>query len=337
MYSVRPFQSTDEEYQAMVSIQNAIWPDERPLTVAMCRQNDEEWPVGAFHQRFVVEHRGAIVAHGSCYEDIWRHLPKLIHIDFQAQPDQAGCGVEEMLYNAILAHIQQQAPTAETLAARMREDRVEQVQFLLDQGFQPALRALKSGLTVAKFDPAPFLAIAERVTKQGIRIDSLAELCASTPDWQQKLHQLQAAIRQDVPSVEPRAMFTFADFERMVLDDPALESNAWFIAVDTAQTGTDGGELWVGQSNLWLNDPTNQRLDTGLTGVIRSHRRRGIATALKLRTINYAQRRGARTIETSNEENNPMYQINQRLGFQPKPAWIKYRKQLKAEQPVRQS
>jgi GNAT superfamily N-acetyltransferase len=325
---VRPFQATDEEYQATVAIHNAVWPDERPLTVATCRQNDDEWPAGAFHQRFVVEDSGAIVAHGSCYEDIWRHLPKLIHIDFQVQPDQAGRGVEDLLYNAILAHIQQQRPRAETLATRMREDRLAQVQFLLDQGFQPALRALKSVLTIADFDPAPFQAIAEHVTEQGIRCDSLAELCASTPDWPQTLHQLQAAIRQDVPSVEPRATFTFADFERMVLDDPALDSNAWFIAVDTTQTGTDGGELWVGQSNLWLNDPTNQRLDTGLTGVIRSHRRCGIATALKLRTIDYAQRRGARTIVTSNEENNPMYQINLRLGFQPEPAWVKYRKQL---------
>ena len=219
-------------------------------------------------------------------------------------------------------------PAAETLAARMREDRLEQVQFLLDHGFHPAMRTAKSVLTIADFDPTPFRAIVGQATQQGVRIDSLAELSPHTPDWQHKLHQLQAAIRQDVPSVEPRAVFTFADFERMVLDDPALDSNAWFIAVDTTQTGADGSELWVGQSNLWLNDPSGQRLDTGLTGVIRSHRRRGIATALKLRTIDYAQRQGAATLVTSNEENNPMYEINLKLGFQPKPAWIRYRKQL---------
>lgn len=79
---------------------------------------------------------------------------------------------------------------------------------------------------------------------------------------------------------------------------------------------------------MWINDQTYRRLDTGLTGVIRSHRRRGIATALKLRTIDYAQQHGAMTIETSNEENNPMYQINLKLGFQPKPAWVSYRKSL---------
>ncbi len=62
--------------------------------------------------------------------------------------------------------------------------------------------------------------------------------------------------------------------------------------------------------------------------MLRPYRRRGIATALKLRTIDYAQQHGARSITTGNEENNPMYQINLALGFQPKPAWISYRKQI---------
>jgi GNAT superfamily N-acetyltransferase len=84
----------------------------------------------------------------------------------------------------------------------------------------------------------------------------------------------------------------------------------------------------VGMSNLWVNDTTYARLDTGLTGVVRSHRRRGIATALKLRTIAYAQQRGARTIEAGNEEHSPMYQLNLRLGFCPRPAWVSYRAQV---------
>lgn len=33
-------------------------------------------------------------------------------------------------------------------------------------------------------------------------------------------------------------------------------------------------------------------------------------------------------IETDNEENNPMYQINMKLGFEPLPAWVDYEKTL---------
>lgn len=336
-YKIGAFQPTEAHYQATVAIYNAVWPHERPLTVEMCRQNDEEWPTEAFHQRFVVEQQHEIVAQGSCYEAYWTQQPGLIQLDFEVHPDHAGCGVEELLYTSILAQVQQAKPATEILATSTREDRVERVEFLRTHGFQPVMRSPQAALSISDFEPSSFQTVAERVARQGIRTYTLAELYEHEPDWKQKLCDLRWAIIQDVPAVEPPAPLTMADFERMVLDDPALDPEAFFVAVDTTQPTASGVGPFVGQSNLWINDRTYQRLDTGLTGVIHSHRRRGIATALKLHTIDYAQRQGAITIETSNEENNPMYEINLKLGFLPKPAWISYRKQLKKEQSERQS
>ncbi|MEA3408886.1 MAG: hypothetical protein U9Q95_00905, partial [Candidatus Eisenbacteria bacterium] len=65
---------------------------------------------------------------------------------------------------------------------------------------------------------------------------------------------------------------------------------------------------------------------TGLTGVVRSHRRKGIATALKVHGFSRAKEHGARWIETDNEEKNPMFELNLRLGFKPTPAWTEYRR-----------
>ncbi|MCD4691179.1 GNAT family N-acetyltransferase, partial [bacterium] len=76
-----------------------------------------------------------------------------------------------------------------------------------------------------------------------------------------------------------------------------------------------------------LADPT--KLHTGLTGTVRSHRRRGIATALKVAAIDLAKKRGVATIETDNEENNPMYALNVELGFEPQPAWLDFTKRLR--------
>jgi len=51
--------------------------------------------------------------------------------------------------------------------------------------------------------------------------------------------------------------------------------------------------------------------------------RRGIAWALKLNTVKYAQENGYERIKTWNDtENQPMLSINLRLGFQPLPATI---------------
>lgn len=83
---------------------------------------------------------------------------------------------------------------------------------------------------------------------------------------------------------------------------------------------------FVGYSNLWINDRTRKRLDTGMTGVVPSHRRRGIVTLLKLKAIEYGQRHNSERIVTSNEENNSMLALNRKLGFEPLPGWIRYEK-----------
>ena len=77
---------------------------------------------------------------------------------------------------------------------------------------------------------------------------------------------------------------------------------------------------------LRTEDPT--RLKTGFTGTIRSYRRRGIATLLKVHAIQYAQQIGAQLIRTGNEEHNPMYALNQRLGFKDLTTDLAFEKQF---------
>jgi GNAT superfamily N-acetyltransferase len=109
-------------------------------------------------------------------------------------------------------------------------------------------------------------------------------------------------------------------YVKNVLENPGFMADAYWVALD--------GDEYVGMSNLWRNLSDPQKLNTGLTGVRRSHRRRGIATALKVRGIKFAQAHGKTAIETGNEEHNPMYQLNLQLGFQPKPAWMDFIRHL---------
>ena len=72
-------------------------------------------------------------------------------------------------------------------------------------------------------------------------------------------------------------------------------------------------------------------LETGLTGVRREYRRRGIATALKVMALQFARENGYTEIVTDNEENNPMFQINLQLGFEPQPASLDYVRHLQPQ------
>lgn len=327
MYRVRLFEPTPEEYEAIVQVHREAWPDARHTTPDTWRTNDEEVPAGAVHQRIVAERDGAIVAEGACFEAFWEHRGDTIHIAWSVRPGHASAELDALLYGRLVGLADERAPATTTLATETREDRPERIAFLAQRGFTLAMRSPRSSLDV-RAAPAPDLAaIAERLRARGVRIMTLAEYQAAEPHWKEALYELRWAIVQDVPSVEPPARPSMAEFEQQVLDDPALDPQAWFVALDATQATDGGAGPLVGMSNLWLNDPTRAQLDTGLTGVLRPYRRRGIARALKQHALAFAQSAGAGVIATSNEEGNPMYALNLQLGFQPLPAWLSYRRE----------
>ena len=101
------------------------------------------------------------------------------------------------------------------------------------------------------------------------------------PNAVRTAYELVDVLRRDVPAIDPATD----------------ERSAFFVAIDR-----DG--QWVGMSNLerQLEDPTF--VWQGLTGVRREARGRGIAIALKLRTVSYAQRMGVDHIKTWNDQKN---------------------------------
>jgi mycothiol synthase len=61
----------------------------------------------------------------------------------------------------------------------------------------------------------------------------------------------------------------------------------------------------------------------GLTAVLRSHRGRGIATALKQAQIHWASANGYRELTTWTQDGNAAMQaVNLKLGYRPRPATI---------------
>ncbi|MBP1693528.1 MAG: hypothetical protein H6Q37_1411, partial [Chloroflexi bacterium] len=60
-------------------------------------------------------------------------------------------------------------------------------------------------------------------------------------------------------------------------------------------------------------------------GVLRTHRGRKIAQALKVIALRYARQNGAQVIRTDNDSlNAPILAINRKLGYQPQPGkyWL---------------
>jgi predicted GNAT superfamily acetyltransferase len=104
----------------------------------------------------------------------------------------------------------------------------------------------------------------------------------------------------------------FEQYAKSEFEDPGFLPQAWMVALD--------GHANIGMANLFRSSDSIEILETSLIGVLRNYRRRGLATALKCKVFEMAQRMGVRQIHTWNEDNNPMFQLNLRLGIKPQPA-----------------
>ena len=136
------------------------------------------------------------------------------------------------------------------------------------------------------------------------------------------VHDVDCEGSTDEPSLDP---ITPAPFERWVaevVEAPDALPDAFFLAADDTR--------YVALSAMMQRRATPGVLGQGFTAVVKSHRGRGIAMALKVRTVAYARANGYREIVTwNNSRNRPMLRINEAMGFVKQPVWIEYTLQLR--------
>jgi GNAT superfamily N-acetyltransferase len=125
-----------------------------------------------------------------------------------------------------------------------------------------------------------------------------------------ELYSCNTAIWRDMPH-EAHVEWQdppFDTFTRSIFERPAVLLDSFFVARD--------GDQIVGLSYL-LRRPDGDA-EVGDTGVLSSHRRRGIARALKMLVTRYAAQQGIPFVHTDNRADNAgMLAINRELGFQP--------------------
>lgn len=315
---IRRSRYDDRDYEAAVAIENAHFP-EHPQDADSWRYWDSNREAKYLFRRYLAELNGKIIATGELGDSTWSYQPGKYFIFVAVDPRHQGKGIGTAFYNYLIDEVMLLKPTK--LVTQTREDHTQSVRFLEKRGFRRGLRMPTSCLDVEAFDPTPFVPKVARVLESGIAIKTMTQLSAEDPDWKRKVYDLEWECLQDVPTTDPFTKRSLEQFERMTLNNPRILRDAWFIAVD--------GDSYVGLSVLWRNAANPRLLETGLTGVLRSHRRRGVATALKLQAIQYAKEYGAHELNTDNEENNPMFQLNLQLGFKPQPAFVEYRKELR--------
>jgi mycothiol synthase len=145
----------------------------------------------------------------------------------------------------------------------------------------------------------------EIVPPAGVRIVTRAE----EPDRLDEMYGLATQADEDIPG--SAGVQSYERWRAVDIDRPNCLPELCFLAL--------AGEEVIGYAIL--QDSGDQAFH-GLTVTRRDWRRKGVATALKQTEIAAAKRAGYKRLLTESEERNePMRRLNEKLGFVPAPEW----------------
>lgn len=295
----------EEIAEPFVRLWNEDYP-EAPKSEAQFLAESNYLPEGSLEENWALDSDGRCVAVLSAYDEHDENPVQILTVEPVVDHD-----AEAMILNAVFHK-------TEEILSRVRP---KKAQFWTSTRHEGRIRRLEmegyvcnqivpfSILHLAEFDPAPFQAKLQSVASQGIEITTIGELDRRGIDWKENLYYASDEMAQDVPSPVP---LTRPNLERYkeLLDNPVIYYR------DLMFCALDEGKI-VGYSRLTPDQVRGDTIMTGLSGTVRSHRRRGIVTAVKVHGIMEAKRRGFKDVMTDNDDTNPMYQINLSLGFKP--------------------
>lgn len=298
--TLRPYEPHD--LPRRVEMANLTWPGYADTAETILAE-DAAWPESEPVERLSIIRDGEVVGILNWCVPFWSKADGRFQITVGMEPTDPDLADA---YALALSLVQSQNPRE--IISYARTDLPQRMEILTRLGFEEQERSPASRLLTANYDEAPFLPLVEKLRSEGIRLVDFQTLEAEGYDWKPELYRALAEMIADIPSADPMTLESYGDFLK--------EIEPWNYHPQLMFAAMDEGEL-VGYMRLerMRGDPTH--CFTSFGGVTRSHRRRGIITALKALSIPVARDQfGVTVVSTDNVETNPMWKINQSLGFE---------------------
>ena len=227
-----------------------------------------------------------------------------------------GMGVGTYLLN----HLEALAKRDNTKAIRAwgRGNDVDSLKWAETRGYVIERRRTEGLLDLVEFDDSKFQSDVDRVKSSGIEIVTVWD--REMDPYLPGMHKVDIQTARDVPFRSAEA----ADpgFESWVLEYTEVSAHL-MVALALRE-----GEV-VGLTNIYMPVIEGQSAGIGYTGVLKEHRGKGIAFALKVVAASEAAKAGATRIRTQNDPDNPaILRLNEKLGFRPVPGSFILKKSL---------
>jgi GNAT superfamily N-acetyltransferase len=285
--AITPAES-DDDLAAMVEVRRAVTPEARP-TVENLRFNLQSRD----QLTYLVARIGKAVV-GCGFVEGW---PQLAVGDMSVVHAHRRRGVG----SALLADISARARAFgnDALQGEVKETDTVSRAFLERRGFvavggEQAVVLELDDVDAPEVGPPP-----------GVRVVSRVE----EPDRLEEMYAIGVQADEDIPGSE--GVQTFEQWRAHEIDKPTRRRELCFLAIADNEV--------VGYAALQV---FGDEAHHGVTATRRDWRRKGVASALKRAEIAAAKRAGFKRLLTESEERNePMRSLNEKLGYVPAPEW----------------
>ncbi|QTD39771.1 GNAT family N-acetyltransferase [Sporosarcina sp. Te-1] len=258
---------------------------------------------------------GKIVGFGMGVSGSWDpillpgHFDISIHVDI----DWINQGIGSMLLEEVTRFAKNNGGTV--VQCGISESALNNIAWLEKRGFTKVFHTFESQLDLSTFNIDHYKNIFENEKLNSVEFKSFAEY-PQDDIWLQRFFDFWWELAKDAPGMEGK---TKPDIEVLKNQFEGIDREGFILAIE--------GDSWIAMSMI-INE-SSEIFYNSLTGVQRSYRGKGIALALKLKSINYAKQKGAKLVRTHNASNNiPILNINRKLGYEKQPGIYFFEKHI---------
>ena len=238
-------------------------------------------------------------------------------------PKYSGLGFRKLLMDYMLEDVKQFRCNCLYSSIFEHPNYQENQKFLIDNGFIECFKVREYSLMLENAKIDQYIPLYEKLNNQGIYLYEPKVDLNRSKEHYKKIEELEWIYGQDFPM--PKGIKnTRTPYKQWLKEQKIYEEKYYGVEIIALD-----GNNYIGSTDISVYSKSDPyKAWTGGLGVLKQYRRRGIATAMKIKVIEKLREKGIKELRTDNWENNPMYKINEFLGFKPVPFSVEYMKKI---------
>jgi len=321
MITIKNFTATDNEFKELARIDNLINHD----SIAHPDEDKNEWNIrdkSKIRDRLLLYEDNTLI--GVMYYSQGRdENNKTAFFTLHLDPNYNNNGYRKLLYNKMLEQVEIFSCNKVHTSIYDHPNYEEVKKLLIREKFKLVQTNREYSCDIRKINIDKYQPLIKGLEAEGIRFYDGKKEMLNWPNYYKKLEELEWKIEQDIPIPDgiKHTRLPFKHWKKLCLDFYKNSYGVDLIAVFDNK--------YIGSTDIFVFNKSDPHKGwTGSLGVLKEFRRRGIATAIKIKAIEILLNKGIIELRTDNEENNPMYKINVNLGFKPVPFSLDYLKEI---------